>query len=45
MSAGTAAIIAGIVAVLAFIGALAGIRRVNRQLDPPEFTGDQGIDP
>ena len=45
MSAGAVAIIAGIVAVLAFIGALVGIRRVNRQLDPPEFTGDQGMEP
>lgn len=45
MSAGAAAIIAGIVAVVAFVGALVGIRRIGRQLDPPEFTGDQGIDP
>ena len=45
MSAGTAAIVLGIVAVLAFVAALIGIRRVNRQLDPPEFTGDQGMEP
>ncbi len=44
MSAGTAAAIVGIVAVVAFVGALVGIRRFNRQLDPPEFTGDQGLD-
>ena len=44
MSAGTAAIVLGIVAVLVFLGALAGIRIRNRQLDPPEFTGDQGFD-
>ena len=45
MNAGTVAIIAGIVAVVAFLGALAVLWWFNRQLDPPEFTGDQGIDP
>lgn len=42
MSAGTAAIVLGIVALVAFLAALAGIRRVNRQLDPDDdFRGDQ----
>ena len=44
MSATTATITLGIIAVLVFLGALAGIRIRNRQLDPPEFTGDQGFD-
>ena len=44
MSAGDAAIVLGIVAMLAFLAALWRIRSINRQLDPPEFTGDQGFD-
>lgn len=45
MSAGAVAIIAGIAAVVAFLAALLGIRIHGRQLDPPEFTGDQGMEP
>lgn len=44
MSAGDAAIVLGIVAVIALIAACIGIRMFGRQLDPPEFTGDQGFD-
>lgn len=45
MSATTATITLGIIAVLAFVAALWRIRGINRQLDPPEFTGDQGMEP
>lgn len=44
VSAETAAFIAGIVALVAFVAAIIGIRMFGRQLDPPEFTGDQGFD-
>ena len=44
MSATTATITLGIIAVLAFLAALWRIRSINRHLDPPEFTGDQGFD-
>lgn len=44
MSAVAAAITLGIVAVLVILLALAGLFVRNRQLNPPEFTGDQGFD-
>ncbi len=45
MNAETAAIIAGIVALVAFLLGLAVLWWFGRQLDPPpEFTGDQGFD-
>lgn len=38
------AVCCGLVVIM-FALALIGYRIHGRQLDPPEFTGDQGIDP
>ena len=45
MSAHLVATILGGIAVAVFILAVIGIRMTHRQLEPDEFTGDQGMEP
>ncbi len=45
MTPETIATILGGIAVAAFVFAVIGVRMTHRQLEPDEFSGDQGLEP